>query len=328
MATSGISSEQSYQDSLYDIGQEADCFIAMVTGVSSDRDWFDTGYQTEGKSSGIIIKKSDNNIMIVTSASAVSDAEDITVSFCDGTLCSGKLKGRDESIGLAVIKVDTADVSDDTFDKIKVAPIASKSNLSRGDIVIAVGAPSGIDYSVLTGNISTAADIAGIYDGELSTFSTDITASTLSNGAILNSDGEVIGIIKSDITQSGASSALGAIVMSDIEDELDMLCKGDKKAFFGVKISTVTQVIAEQYSLPEGAYVYEVAEDSPAMNAGLQKGDVIVKINGTNISNVSDYEKEFENFEDGSAINVTLKRMGANHNYTEITCTGTIGEVN
>jgi serine protease Do len=146
-----------------------------------------------------------------------------------------------------------------------------------------------------------------------------MTGSTQGSGALINLDGEVIGIIRSDDSQGSGSHTISALSVSELKPVIEALINGEELASLGVHITTVTDEIAEKYELPTGVYVKSVELDSAAFEAGIQTGDVITTVNGIEMKNVKDFENWIESALAGSTAYITLKRYGSG-SYKEVSC--------
>jgi serine protease Do len=154
--------------------------------------------------------------------------------------------------------------------------------------------------------------------------STDITSSQEGSGALINLDGKVIGLIMQSYNKQDQQNTVTAIGISEIKSLMEKLSNGVTPSYLGLEISTVTKEISTEYNLPEGVYIKNVQVDSPAMVAGLQIGDVIVKIGGTDVLTEEQYEEYIEETKTGQTIRVTVLRMGADGNYQEVVCEATL----
>ena len=151
------------------------------------------------------------------------------------------------------------------------ATLGSSSALTQGTIVIAIGSPLGEPFSVLTGNVTSSSHEVTATDANYKVISTDINAGSGGSGALINLNGEVVGLILQSFGTEAAQSTVTAIGITEIRSMLEKMSNGDTPAYLGLEVSTVSSTIAKENKIPKGVYVKNVAQDSPAMQAGLSK---------------------------------------------------------
>lgn len=311
-----ISDYQILQDELYNIGNEVNKAIVTVTTMSSEGDsWSDNPFETEGQSSGLIVAEDDNYIYILTEKRVLIDATHIRVSFIDNTGAEAILLKHDANTGVAILTVEKRVLTSVTLSSISVAKLGSSYEMTNGGIVIALGSPLGTNYSILTGNITSIQNQIETQDKNYSVFTTDIVASENASGVLVNTKAEVIGIVMQSFSGSQHISTLTAVEVDELKDIIELLKNGKDVPYIGLYISTVTEDISGDYDIPVGVYIKDVAANSPAMNAGLQSGDVIVKINGTRIKTDENYSDILNAFIPGTTCEVTVKRQSGNFYY-------------
>ncbi|SDB31741.1 S1C family serine protease [Eubacterium oxidoreducens] len=315
-----VSNLSAQQKKLYQIGTKMDSAIVTVTGIVAGEDWFETESSQQGQSGGIILKKGDKKISILTRYSTIKNADSITVSFVDDATAKAKLKSYDTVTGLAVISVALSELSEETLDAISVAALASEDNLDRGSIVIAIGSPLGSIRSVEVGCVSDVTRKVSSVDHNYLVITTDISGSENAQGAFINTEGEIEGIIMQDFSLSGADDMITAVSVSELSSVLDALLEGEQFAYLGIKSSTVTETMATEHNLPDGVYVSEIVMDSPAMEAGMQSGDVITAIDDKSISTQEEFEKVLSGYQADDAIVIKVKRLSTTGSYQDITC--------
>ncbi|MGN0342650.1 MAG: S1C family serine protease [Roseburia sp.] len=314
---------QRIQSKLYAIGTQANRSIVTVTGVKSDTDWFNTPYESHGQSSGVIVANNGPEILIMTEKKVIEDVKAIRVTFIDGVTVDASLKKYDGSTGIAILSVPVGTLNDDTLNHIQIATLGNALAESPGSVVIAVGSPLGSTYSVLAGNITSTGNTISAYDSNYSIFTTDIVGSSDGSGVLLNVKGEIVGVIMQDYSYDEANT-LTAISISEVKDIIEMLLNNQSIPYLGLKVSTVTDEIKSEYDIPKGVYIKQVAVDSPALDAGLQSGDVIVEIDGESVKTVQDYRSAVLGKSVGDTIRIKVMRMGA-EGYSEVSCRAVAG---
>lgn len=302
---------QTLQNKLYAVGREADKFVVSVTNVKNDTDIFNTTYETKGIGSGIIIADTGDQLLILTEKKTIAGASSIRVTFVDGETVKAELQQYDGNTGIAVLRVKAADVSKETKKQITVATLGSSVSISQGQTVLAVGSPIGTIHSILTGNITSNRNTISTMDCNYTIFTTDMVGSADASGALINTNGEIIGFILQDYNMQKEQTTLAAVSISELKGVIELLSNDKSVPYLGLRISTVTDEIAEDYHMPKGVYVRDVAFDSPAMRAGFQSGDVITAINGETVVAAEDYEKVLRGLSVEDVVHITYERQSA-----------------
>lgn len=282
---------QALQNKLYEVGREADKFIVSVTNVKNDTDIFNTSYESTGIGSGIIIADTGDQLLILTEKKTIQGASSIRVTFVDGATVKAELQKYDGNTGIAVLCVDAKDVSKDTKEQIAVATLGSSVGVSQGQMVLAVGSPIGTIHSILSGNITSNKNSISTVDCNYTIFTTDMVGTADGSGALINTNGEIIGFVLQDYNLQKEQTTLTAVSISELKGVIELLSNNKPVPYLGMRISTVTEEISKDNDMPMGVYVRDVEIDSPAMEAGFQSGDVITAINGEEIMTAEDYEK-------------------------------------
>lgn len=320
-----ISDYQTLQDELYHIGNDVNQSIVTVTTMSSENDdWADNPFEAEGQSSGVIVSEDSNYLYVLTEKKVLSGAGQIRVSFVDNTGAEAKLLKYDGNTGLAILTVEKRLLSQNTKAEIAVASMGSSYEMTNGSIVIALGSPLGKNYSILTGNITSVQNEIATRDKNYSVFTTDIVASENASGVLVNTKGEIIGIVMQSFSGSQDINTLTAVEVDELKSIIEILCDGKDVPYVGLYISTVTKDISKDYDIPIGIYIKEVAADSPAMHAGLQSGDVIVKINGKKVSTDEEFSDTISQLIIGTTCEITVNRQTGSE-YYDVTCMVEIG---
>jgi serine protease Do len=315
---------QTLQNKLYKVGREADKFIVSVTNVKSDTDIFDTPYENTGMGSGVIIADTGGYYLILTEDKTIQGASSLRVTFVDDTTVNAKLLKYDGNTGIAVIRVNAKDVSEETKAQIAVATLGSSGSVSQGQQVLAVGSPIGTIHSILSGNITSNRNSISTMDCNYTIFTTDMVGSADASGVLIDTNGEIIGFVLQDYNLQKEQTTLAAVSISELKGVIELLSNNKPVPYLGLKISTVTDEIAESYQMPKGVYVREVALDSPAMVAGFQSGDVITAINGEEVATADDYEKLLLGLSPEDIVHISYERQGAEE-YIPLECEAEIG---
>lgn len=301
---------------------------------------YTTQQEVEGSGSGIIVGKNDDNLLIATNYHVVSGADTVSVTCIDGETYAATVNGYDEDKDLAVVSVPLSDISDDTMDQIAVATIGSSDDLKVGEQVVAIGNALGYGQSVTTGIVSAKnrkMNDEGIEQDEDSDATNLIQTDAAINpgnsgGALLNTAGEVIGInsVKySDTSVEGIGYAIPVDTAKPIIEELITKEKVDESnsAYLGIVGVDVTSDVAKTYNMPTGVYVAQVMEGAAAEQAGIQKGDIITKFDGKDVTSMEELSSNMQYYAAGTTVDVVIERS-SNGQYEEQTISVTLGKKN
>ena len=288
--------------------------------------------EVEGSGSGIIVGKNDDEYLIATNYHVVEGADTLSVAFADGTAAEATVKGFDEEKDLAVVAVSVDDIDSDTKDAISVAKIGSSDDLKVGEQVIAIGNALGYGQSVTTGIVSAKnrrmdSDNNTVTDGSTDDSSTDgvnliQTDAAInpgnSGGALLNMDGEVVGINSAKLASTEVEGMGYAIAISDVTDILENLMNetarnkldDEDHGVLGIKGQTVDSQAVQLYDIPSGVYVYQVMDGSAAEKAGLKEKSVITKFEGKTVSSIEQLISYLAYYEPGEEVELTVQVPG------------------
>ncbi|MGN0483240.1 MAG: S1C family serine protease [Lachnospiraceae bacterium] len=319
-----ISDYQKLQRKIYAVGKEANQSIVIVQGLKEQKDWFDTSFESSVQASGIIVAQTDTELLILTEKKVITDVKKIQISFIDTATVSAQLKNYDGNTGLAILSVKLNELSKKTKESYAVATLGNSLSCAQGQAVLAIGSPLGTPYSILQGNITSVNNTISTLDATYSVFTTDMISSKSGSGALLNMRGEVIGLVMQGYSNQEEEATLTAISISNLKWLIEQLSNGDDIPYLGLKISTVTDDIAKEFDMPKGVYVKTVEDASPARMAGVQSGDVIIKMDGTSISTIQEYEKALRNYRPNDTVTMTIRRQDG-IGYSRIKCAATVG---
>ena len=297
--------------------------VVSVTGIRSEMDYFNNTYENSSSAYGVIIADHDSEYYILTEANATTDAEQIRVVFFNGVELDAENIRSDAATGFAVIRVQkTGDLSASSLPA--AVTLGNSFGLARGDTVVALGDPSGYGSSYSIGAITSNTNIVSLTDRNYHILTTDIKGSEGGSGVLMNLDGKIVGIIDQSLG-SDDSSIVKAIGVSELEDLMQKLSNNETRPYVGISGENVTDVISRKTGIPRGVMVSGVAQDSPAMLAGIKQQDIITKLNGKDITTVNEYTTFIEACTPGSTLHVTAQRKGA-AGYEEVTFDVTVGE--
>lgn len=299
-----------YRD-LSDVANVAKRSLTKVRGVTESTDWFNNPYETGDVSSGLIVADNGKELLIITNANDLDTSKEIEVTFCDGKTNKGKVKKADKSTGLVVVAVELEDIEESTKDAYATAKLGNSTIPTlNGTPIIALGAPLGIEDSMAVGTVTSNTRVIEYADSNIRYITTDIYGSVEGSGVLIDLDGNVLGIIFQGGTKQDTKNLIHAYSISDIKQKIEKLSNGQDVAYLGIIGTDVTKSAMEELEVPEGAYVKQVVVDSPAMNGGIQNGDVIVKLGTTDIRSFNDYRVAMSKCQPGDTAMVTVKRLG------------------
>ena len=313
-------------------------------------------YKSASTGSGIIVGDNDDELLIATNNHVVDGATTLSVCFIGDDVAnaetetvnagdngdlnvedavSAKIKGTDADNDLAVVAVKKSDIPEDTLNQIKIAQIGSSDDLAVGQQVVAIGNALGYGQSVTSGWISALNRTISTDDGTNSTglIQTDAAINPgNSGGAFLNMKGELIGINSAKYADSAVEGMGYAIPISKAKPILEELMNREtrekvdssKKGYLGVSLANLTTEAIEMYNMPTGAFVRSVEDDSPAQEAGICKGDIIVKFDGQKVSDGDDLLDKLQYYKSGEKIEAVIARA-TNGEYEENTIELTLG---
>ena len=319
--TSGQEAVRSLMNTLRSEALGSRYFLVDVSEITSDTDWFNDPYETRGTVSGMIIAKTDSEVQVLVYSPEIESAQTIQITFFDGTSVEASIHGQDRVSGLAVLSADIEDMNSGSKDQIQVAELGSSAQSTlTGQIVIAVGRPTGTSGSIAYGAVTSASANLGILDSGLMQITTDIVGSKQGSGVLLNPEGLVVGILDTRHGRSDLPNLLCAIGITEAKQVIEKLSAGGKKAYLGVQCTDVPEDVRQRMDMPEGVYLTEVAEGSPAMNAGLQKGDIIISMNGEDVHYSTTLSRILLKEDAGTEIGITLMRPSGEE-FTEMELT-------
>ena len=319
-----VENYQELQDKLYDIGKEANKSVVTVTGVTSGMDWFNTPYENENQAAGIVIGNNKKELLVLTEKKIITDAETINITFANEATVPATLKKYDGNTGIAVISVPLNEIEETTMEQIEVASLGNSYMMRQGTVVLAIVSPLGANYSILCGTITSSENKVSTIDTNYTIFTTDIVGSEDGSGVLINLKGEIVGLVLQDYSSQGDRNTITALSVSELKQVIEDLSNNQDIPYVGLRLSTVTDDIADGYGIPMGVYIKAVELDSPAMMAGLQQADVITKIDGEEIATVEQYNQKIYSMHPDDQAIITVQRQGAEE-YVELECMVSVG---
>lgn len=299
-----------YYKALKSVADKAGLSVVTVTAAKQGVDFFNSTYQNIADEYGIVISSDSTGYYILTEYSLVKNSENIQVTYYDKTVDTAEFVAGDTTTDMAVIKTGSLNTA--------VVPVqfGNSDAVLKGDLLVATGKLYGfngtIGYGIATGVNNSVNDTDSIYR----LINTDISGTATSNGVILNLHGEVVGIITMAYN-SDNTNFITAYAINDVRNLMQNLVNKKSMPYLGINGQTVTDEIAATNKIPKGIYISAVETNSPAYKSGIQSGDVITQINGTEINNMESFMMQLEKNNPGDNVNVTIKRRGR-EDYKEI----------
>lgn len=312
--------------------------IVSITGtyVTTYDYWFNS-YQKEstGAGSGIIIGKDDQYLYLATNYHVVQNAKSLSVTFVDGKSADATVKGYVENNDIAVVTVKLSDISDDTLNEIKEIQVGSSDDLAVGDPCVAIGNALGYGQSVTVGYISALNREISASDETVKVLQTDAAINPgNSGGALVNMQGELIGINTAKYSDTSVEGMGYALPISDVQDIINDLIAGKNvsndgttsgQAYLGISAQTITSQYAQLLNMPEGVYISSVEQGSAAEECGLQSGDIICSLDGEDIADMETFHDKIVACNPGDKVTIVYYRNN-NGNYEKQTATATLKE--
>lgn len=310
------------------------CVVSVRNEYTTYDYWYDEMVDDEANASGIIVAQDEDELVIITNYHVIEDCNSLYVTFVDDEEVEAYVKGVSLKDDIALVSVFLDEIPEETVDEIAIAVLGDSNKLEVGEPAIAIGNALGYGQSVTTGIISafsddffTEEDYEGygkynMYDddGEDHGYLIQTDAAINpgnSGGALLNAKGEVIGICEgklADYVIEGMGYAIPISVVKPViddlmDEEVRKKVPADEKGFLGIAGTDVSDEAMERYDMPEGVYVSSVLEDTAAEDAGILKGDIIVSIDGEQVTHMTQIQDMLDYYAAGTEVEVTAMRQ-------------------
>lgn len=290
------------------LAEEVNRSVVRVSGVQSGFDWFDNPAEAENVTSGVLIADTEKKLFILTSFDKISDVSRIQITFQNGETAGGTLQGSDKETNLAVISVSSGELSKKTRKNLEIADLGDSYYAKTGVPVLALGNPNGYMYSAMAGMVTAGGIEQNVTDGVIELFSTNMDGGSRGEGIIVDMEGQIMGIITHHFDEELNNSMCAAISINRIKSMIEKLINGTQRAYFGVVASNIPDELKEELGADHGIYVTEVKNHSPALDAGIQVGDIITDINKTEITSIANFSGTLSVMAPKETIKVRLIR--------------------
>ena len=300
---------------LANLANDLDSCVTAIHSIKNEKDWFDNLIESGHYYSGLVIAKTENEVLVLCPVQAIDAADTINVSFKNNYSKQATVKSADGHIGLAILSVDTSDADSGIKEGIEVIALGNSYLVSRGDIALAIGSPTGFNYSTGYGWVSYISKDVSIVDSTAMFMYTSLALDNTRGSFLVNTSGELIGIASAAYpSEAGASVAIG---ISDLKARLEYMINAMPAAYIGIKPIDINAK-AKESGVPEGIYVTEVVADSPSYISGIQVGDIISEIDGIKVSSTAAYKEVIDKLTVGKEINIKLYRDNGKNEYSQL----------
>lgn len=321
----GVEDYQKLYIKLRALAETVSVSLVRVTGITEEMGVVENVYENQTQSTGVIIADSGSNFLILVKDIGLMRADEIIATFWDGTSCSCKLLGKDNATDLLIVSVSKSALTPSTLNTVKPASLGnSRSSSIKGTPIIVLGAPNGIPDSISFGNVASPAQDLHITDADYKYLYTDVIGGENSSGIITTLRGSVIGFIDNTIDESGPNNVVKAIGISELKPLIEKMTNRLPKAYMGIQGTDVTDKMVTSMGLPSGIYINKVEMDSPAMQAGLQNGDILQTVEGEEIHSYREFVKWLYAVEPGTNAKLNVMRQSVD-SYVRIDITVPLG---
>ena len=320
-----IEDYQKLYGKLASLAEDVKKSMVVVNGSSSDVDWFSNVYEKKSSVSGLIVADNGTDLYIISNYSFLSSCTTIEVVFKTGEELEGTLVAYDKDTNIAVISVPLSRISAKTREQIIYATLGNSNIGNReGDVVIAVGDPMGYSDSVGYGIITSCSTVVYTPDHNYKLITTDIYGSRNAEGFLINTKGQIIGVLNQKYNNSDLSNQISAIGISELRRIVEDLSNGVQRPYLGVTMVDITES-AIRSGVPDGVFIKKVDIDSPAMETGIAAGDILTAIGTDSVNTVSAVEVNLRNHKPGDELILTLLRQSGDE-YKKINVKVTLAE--
>lgn len=311
-------------DGMSQIAEEPRRALVRISAAGEDSDLLDDSFLEYGDEEGFVFLKNSEAFYILTVSDQMQEADKFTVTFSDGTVTDGILCKKDLRTGFFVIKVPFTSVDEETQEKIPAAPLVAADDMKQTESVIAIGSPSGDYDSLMGGTIMSVTGTLKVADEEYGMLTTDMVGSEEGGGILLNFSGEVAGIIWNQ--EEDRTNVIRAVETAQLRPLLESMANGEDICYIGIMGATISSYQSENLDVPRGVYVDAVDEDSPAMTAGIQNGDILHALDGQEVQSMEEYASVLQGLNKGTRTTVNVYRKNPFGEYEDVQLKVTIKE--
>ena len=264
--------------------------IVTINGYTTNVDVLNSTYDSTAELSGLIVADNGPSLLILAKNKGLLESDEIQVTFHDGFSTAASILGYDDVTEYLILSVNHSALPSSTVVSARPASLGtSRSTTLLGTPVMALGSPTGAPGSLSYGMITSNASKLDYIDADYSLITTDIVGNSNSTGVIVSLRGYVIGIIDNTLDDNSQNSLINAMGITELKPLIEKLSNQTAKAYLGVQGTDITSSMKKAYSLPDGIYFSSIEVDSPAMEAGLQNGDILVSVNNSKPASYHDF---------------------------------------
>lgn len=309
---------------LGDYVKDLNRYIVTITAYKSKTDWLQNVTESQTEGTGVVIGNNGKELLILTNCVFLKNADSLQAAFSNGAKVEAQVKQQHTATDVAVLSV-SLNILGDEIEGISIATFGSSTQSLLCTPVIALGSPMGEQGSAGYGMIASETGQITMIDGNYKLLMTDIYGSQSAAGFLFNLKGQIVGMITTKKTSNDMRNMIVAYGITDLKKIVSNLSKGTRIAYLGITGTDVSEQANIEEQVPLGAYVKDVAMDSPAMQAGIQPGDIVISVGNTPISKYGDYFNAVMNLENGDTIKVKIMRQFQSE-YKEMEFNITVGE--
>lgn len=280
---------QAHQKML-DVAEEVSDSLVIVEAIEEGVDWFQEIYVTRTRTTGLILANDGVDLLILVDLERISGANLIDVYFGEEVV-AGRIYSLDKSYGLAVIAVPLSSLSTEILKGISIGILADADSIRVGTLAIALGAPNGYENSMEVGMVTSLGSAVQVTDGSVSYFTTDMTDRENGYGFVVNLNGEIMGMITHTLKQNKDDGIFSVVSLQAIQSVIVKLLNNAERAYFGIKGQDLPRSVMTSSGLTAGVYINEVENASPALNAGIKAGDIIVSVAGQQVAGMKEFHE-------------------------------------
>lgn len=303
-------------------GKRSVVSLLVLTGATIGNKEFVSESQSV---SGVLIADNGQELLILGPTMEVGETQQIQATFCDGKKYRVTEKKSDANLELTIYAVKESQLEEKTAKSIRLAALGSSYEVKKGDTTVLLGMLFGQGDAVGYGVLRSSTEKAERADGTYHILGAELAGFTGGSGIMFNWQEEVIGIICDAAGEDAKEELMHAYAISDIKDVMQFLANGESVPYIGIHATDVSENIAEDRRIPRGIYVDKVEADSPAMRAGIQSGDVLTAIGGTDIENFEQYHELLMEEKEGTHLLIKGYRRGAKDQYVAVHFNATVG---
>lgn len=314
---SGLEMYARIQADISSMTEESKKSMVMVTGIKNNTDWFNQTHEQAEKTSGVIVADTGNDFFILTDYKSIEGKDKIKVSFSEDESYEAKYQKHDPESGITVLRLEKETLSESARRNHVAVNWGTSYGLSQGQSVFVMGCPGDYPNALVYGKITSVKNRVKVMDNQYSLINTDIIGSSGGTGYVFNYEGQMVGIILQKYAPDANKENIVALGISPLKNLIERLSNKADLPYIGIYGQEINEKTAKENNLPKGIWIEAVAENSPAMHAGLVASDIIVKVGDTQVENLTQYHNALMSLKVGDIVPLVIKRQGP-EGYIEI----------